>query len=42
MAARKAEKQEEERREQLKDKPRKMHDFESFKDEILEENVIAS
>lgn len=41
LAARKLEKEKEEAAVKDKDKPRKMHDFEAFKDEILEEQVIA-
>lgn len=41
LAQRRLEKQKEEEELQNKDKPRKMHDFEAFKDEILEDPLIA-
>ena len=40
LAARKAEKAAQEEREKNRDKPRKMHDFEGFKDEILEDSFL--
>lgn len=41
QAARKEEKAQEEEREGNKNKPRKMHDFEAFKDEILEDTILS-
>ena len=40
LAARKADKAAQEEREKNRDKPRKMHDFEGFKDEILEDTFL--